>query len=752
MNRSSTSIPAPEPAEELRTGIAARLPRENPSPVMCLERGRVLSFANPQAHKVLARWGIRLGHKVPGDISRTAVRALAENKRHARELSVGHRDFSVSFVPNRRAGYVNLYFSDITERRRAEAALRRAHDELEQRVRTRTRELSRANNLLRKEIATRERTRQALHETTERLRLMIESTRDYAIIMLDAQGRVATWNSGAAHIKGYAAKEILGQHFSRFYPRSQLRQGWPQRLLKIARTTGRAEDEGWRVRKDGSQFWASVIITAIRDPNGRLRGFLKVTRDMTDRKRAEDAVRESEARIQAILDNSPAMIFLKDPRGRYLHANRRFQQAFHYTLEQILGKTDAELFPQIQAEVFRGNDLKVLRGGKSQIFDEIALHDDGPHASIVTKFPIQNAKGSICAIGGIVTDITERRRVEEALRRSERDLADFFQQSPLGLLWVGPRGQIQRINQAGLELLRHQRTTLLNRSIRQFCAEPQQLTEILQRLDRGEVVRNLHLSMRRADGAIRRLLVDANGLWEQGRLIYSRWFMRDITRRLELEREVLLAGERERQRIGQELHDDLCQQLTGIEFLSQTLAGQLAGRANADANRAREIARMVRQSITYTRELSHGLSPVEWESTGLVGALQDLAGRTRKLFNVDCRFRHRKGDLNGNRDLGIHLYRIAQEAVANAIKHRHATHLEISLTRNSRQLVLAVKDDGVRIPTTNQMLKGMGLHVMQYRAGAIGGTLVVQRKPAGGTDVVCTVRHVEPKNATKPTL
>ena len=563
-----------------------------------------------------------------------------------------------------------------SKRRRAERALRKAHDELEARVRKRTRDLTRANFILQKEIAARKRTGQALHESEERLRLMIESTRDYAIFMLDTKGRVATWNAGAAHIKGYQAKDILGHHFSRFYTRDDNRLGKPQQLLEVARKTGRAEDEGWRVRKDGSRFWASVIITAIHDQARRLRGFLKVTRDVTERKQAEDAVRESEARLQAIMDNSPAMIFLKDSRGRYLHANRRFEREFHLRTEQILGRTDAKLFSSQQAAAFRTNDRKVLRTNKPQLFDEVAVHHDGPHTSIVTKFPIRDANEKTYAVGGIVTDVTERRRVEEALRRSERDLADFFQHSPLGLLWISPTGRIQRINNAGIEMLNCKPEQCLNKPIRQFCADPQPLAEILQLLARKKVVRNHHLRLRGGDGNIRHLLVDANGSWEGGRMTHSRWFVRDITRRVELEREVLVAAERERQRIGLDLHDDLCQQLAGVEFLSQALAGQLAGRSEAEAARAREIARMVREAITYTRELSHGLSPVELESNGLVGALQDLARRTRRLFSVDCRFRCRKAGLNGDRDLGIHLYRIAQEAIANAIKHGRAKHVE----------------------------------------------------------------------------
>ncbi|HEY1376292.1 MAG TPA: response regulator [Gemmataceae bacterium] len=136
----------------------------------------------------------------------------------------------------------------------------------------------------------------------DQLRLLVQGTRDYAIFMLDPEGRVATWNEGAERIKGYTAEEIIGRHFSTFYPRDALDRGWPAEELRRATAEGRIEDEGWRVRKDGSRFWANVVITALRDDAGRLRGFSKVTRDLTERREREEALRrlseDLERRVQ----------------------------------------------------------------------------------------------------------------------------------------------------------------------------------------------------------------------------------------------------------------------------------------------------------------------------------------------------------------------------------------------------------------------------------------------------------------------
>jgi PAS domain S-box-containing protein len=142
---------------------------------------------------------------------------------------------------------------------------------------------------------------ESLRLSEERFRLLVEGVKEYAIFMLDVNGMVATWNSGAARIKGYSAEEIIGQHFRKFYPRDAVESGWPEHELEMATATGRFVDEGWRIRKDGSRFWAHVTITALRDDTGRLHGFAKLTRDLTERKRTE-ALEASGAERDAMLE------------------------------------------------------------------------------------------------------------------------------------------------------------------------------------------------------------------------------------------------------------------------------------------------------------------------------------------------------------------------------------------------------------------------------------------------------------------
>lgn len=182
----------------------------------------------------------------------------------------------------------------------------------------------------------------------DRFRLLVEAVRDYAIFMLDPEGRILSWNAGAERIKGYRAEEVIGKHFSILYLPEQIRQGQPEAELEVARREGRLEEEGWRVRKDGSQFWADVVITALRDEAGRLQGFSKLTRDLTQRKRTEDMLRfsmeqleeENKYRIEAERSAREAEVSVRDLSQRLLRLQdeerRRLGRELHDSLGQLL--------------------------------------------------------------------------------------------------------------------------------------------------------------------------------------------------------------------------------------------------------------------------------------------------------------------------------------------------------------------------------------------------------------------------------
>jgi PAS domain S-box-containing protein len=336
----------------------------------------------------------------------------------------------------------------------------------------------------------------------------------------------------------------------------------------------------------------------------------------------------------------------------------------------------------------------------------------------------------------------ERKVIERtaALHRSEQALAAFFDHAPIGLLWVESDGRILRVNQSMWEMLGFTEDEMLGHPISGFDTSNDLSAVLATLLEVGLPAQNHRARLRAADGSHIHVLVDAIAVWEDGRLIRSEWFVRDITRRIELEREILIISEREQRRFGQDLHDDLCQTLAAIRFRCDSLASEFEKENISCAEPVREIAAMLAETTTHAREMARGLSPMRLNPENLPESLEELAVRTYKTFRIECEFDCRKSDLVCDEAVGVHLYRIAQEAVANAVKHGEPKRILISLTATPSRIVLAIRDDGKGMPPNADKSKGMGLRVMQYRSGIIGGSLAVHHLETGGTEVVCTVK------------
>ncbi|MDB5338908.1 MAG: putative histidine kinase, hybrid [Planctomycetaceae bacterium] len=265
----------------------------------------------------------------------------------------------------------------------------------------------------------------ARHEA-DQLRLLIQGTTDYAIFMLDPQGRVVTWNAGAERFKGYTAQEIIGQHFTKFYPQEAIDRGWPVYELKIATSEGRFEDEGWRVRKDGTQFWANVVITALRDEQGQLRGFSKVTRDLTERKRIEETLRRSEERFRLLVEGAKDYaIFLLDPQGHVASWNSGAERIKQYKSEEIIGQHFSRFYPQESLDRgWPGHELIVATAEGSFEDEGWRVRKDGTQfwANVVIT-ALKDEHGQLLGFSKITRDMSERKLAEENARRLVQETA-----------------------------------------------------------------------------------------------------------------------------------------------------------------------------------------------------------------------------------------------------------------------------------------------------------------------------------------
>ena len=258
-----------------------------------------------------------------------------------------------------------------------------------------------------------------------RLQTLIDGVVDYAIFMLDPAGIVRSWNAGAERIKGYSAEEILGQHISRFYPAADIERGKPKYLLEVAASVGRCEDEGYRVRKDGSLFWANVVLTAVRDANGALTGFAKITRDLTERRKAELALRESEEQFRLLVDGVIDYgIFMLNPAGIVTSWNPGAERLMGYQAREIVGRSfDCFFLPEdLQAGIARNELDTAAAAGRCEGQAWRQRKDGTRFWADFTVSALRDVDGRLIGFAKVTRDLTSRRAAEEQIENLRLDL------------------------------------------------------------------------------------------------------------------------------------------------------------------------------------------------------------------------------------------------------------------------------------------------------------------------------------------
>jgi len=335
--------------------------------------------------------------------------------------------------------------------------------------------------------------------------------------------------------------------------------------------------------------------------------------------------------------------------------------------------------------------------------------------------------------------------LQAALQASEQRAAAIVETAVNAIITIDENCIIETANSATERLFGYKREEIIGRNISMLMPQPYR-----DRHD-GYVRNYLTTGVRRIIGIGREALAQrkdgtvfpidlsvGEAMLPSGRRIFT-GIIRDLSERRALEEKILSISEEEQARIGQDIHDDLCQQLAAIGCLAKVAQKKLTASGCPEAQSLDEIVKLISKANTRARETSRGLMPVVLDAGGLMAALKELAESTARAFEITCEFRYDNPVQVNDTQTAVQLFRIAQEAVSNAVKHSQAKRVDIHLAKQSGNIVLSVRDNGVGIPDKAAKGTGMGLLTMNHRAQMMGGTVTVSQRPAGGTQVTCSV-------------
>jgi PAS domain S-box-containing protein len=651
-----------------------------------LREGRVVGLAN---HTVLIA---RDGTERPIDDSAAPIRDAA----------------------SRVVGVV-LVFRDVTARRRVERMQHDLQAELERQVAVRT---------------------AALRTSEERFRLLVDGTQDYAIFMVDPAGHVASWNPGAERIKQYRASEIIGRHIACFYPPEDVAAGRVARALEIAAAEGRYAEEGWRVRKDGSRFWASVVLTALRDEAGALRGFSKVTRDVSERREAEDTARrlaeeraarreaERSARVIATqreelrvtLTSIGDAVLTTDAEGRVTLLNPVAEALTGWSTADAAGQPLARVFPIVNEATRRPVDdpvAKVLATGRVQGLANhtVLIARDGTERPIDdSAAPILGMNGEILGCVLIFRDVSERRRLERELSErleAARLLAAIVESSHDAIVSKTLDGTIRTWNASAARMFGYPAEEAVGRHISLIIPPDRRAEEttIIARLCAGERVDELETVRVRKDGGLVDVSLTISPIRDPaGRVVGASKIARDIGDRKRWERALRDADRRKDEflaTLAHELRNPLAPirhavQVFGLEGRPPT---ELRWAHDVVERQVRHMARLLDDLLDVSR-ISHGKLELRRERIELSAVFQAAVETSRPLIDAA---RHElvatlpEEPIHLDAD-GVRLAQVVSNLLNNAARYTPAGGtIWLAGERSGDEVVVTVRDDGTGI-------------------------------------------------------
>jgi PAS domain S-box-containing protein len=583
----------------------------------------------------------------------------------------------------------------------------------------------------------------------EPYRRLVEGVRDYAIFLLDTEGHVMSWNQGAERIKGYTAGEIIGKHFSVFYPRSALDKGWPQHELETAKRLGRFEDEGWRMRKDGSMFWANIVITAIRDDAGRLLGYSKIARDQTERRQNEERLRTSEERFRLLVQGAQDYaIFLLDNTGHVMSWNEGAQRIKGYTADEIIGKHISIFYPrEAQQSNWPQRELEeAVRLGRFEDEGWRVRKDGSRFWANVVIAALRDSEGVHRGFSKITRDLTERRAHEERLRQSEerfRLLVDGVEDYAIFML--DPEGIVTSWNTGAQRITGYRPEEIIGQSFERFYppedvaagrpAEELRATKLNRRVeDHGWRVRKdgtrywseiVVTALQDPDGRLRGFAKVARDLSERKRLEILQEQGRHLTEFLAM--------------LAHELRNPLApiRNALAIMAVNREASPQVAWCRDVIERQTLHLTRLVDDLLDVSR-ITRGKLRMEGATMDIVSAAHRAIEATRPL--IDAR-KHRlhvnleSESIPVNGDM-TRLTQVIVNLLNNAAKYTpEGGDITLEASAEGEDAVVRVRDSGVGIPS--QLLDhvfdlfAQGERTIDRSEGGLGIGLTLARRIVG---------------------
>ena len=459
-----------------------------------------------------------------------------------------------------------------------------------------------------------------------------------------------------------------------------------------------------------------------------------------EKEEAEGALRRERDFAQRLVDRAQAIVLVLDLECRIVRFNPYTERLLGCSLEAVRGQDWVETFvPAEYRRYLREEMLPTLlaEGITEEVMNPVLTRGGERREVQWSNSVLRDERGEPRGVLAVGTDITELRRAQG----EQAQLAAIVESSDDAIIGHDLEGRITTWNGGAARMYGYEAGEVVGRSVGVLLPEHrrEEIAHYLEKLSRGGRIKSHESEGLRRDGTRIEVALTASPVHDgAGRVIGGSLIIQELTTRKALERQVLEIATREQRRIGQDLHDGLGQELTGIAFLAKALRDRLAERGVPEASQAEDITQLVTAAIGHAKSLVRGLRPVNLEGQGLAAALVDLAEHVHQTHRIECRCEVSEGLRIEDPSTAMHLYYIASEAVNNAIQHGRARRIDLSIRRDEAGLTLTVRDDGVGIPPCDERSRGSGLDIMAYRAHMIGACFEV-RGPGVGTEVACAL-------------